>query len=274
MNFEDLKKFASALFPLPELLAIMRLDTPSRLNYPETRFPISRASLPEVHVIVAKPKEFSDVSAMVAGFDRVLVAGCGTCVAVCLAGGEKEAALLAMRLELANRRDNDRFSAFAATVERQCDREFLRLFRDHVERADAVVSLACGAGIQFLAQMYPDTPVLPGVDTSFIGVAEDVGVWAERCRSCNQCFLGITGGICPVTMCAKSLLNGPCGGPKDGKCETSPERDCAWVNIIERLERQSRLDMLLDIVPPMRNDLRTHPAKITRPEYGKRFSMD
>jgi ferredoxin len=223
-------------------------------------------------VIVAKPKEFNEIIDMVRGSSNVLVAGCGTCVAVCLAGGEKEAGILATRLQLAVGRDNENFRASAATVERQCDREFLSLFRDHIERVDAVVSLACGAGIQFLAEAYPDTPVFPGVDTSFIGVAEGAGIWTERCRSCNQCYLGLTGGICPVTMCAKSLLNGPCGGPQNGKCETSPERDCAWVQIIERLERQSRLDILRDFVPPRRNDLSTHPAKIVREDYQKRFS--
>lgn len=223
-------------------------------------------------MIVAKPKEFSEIKDMVRGYSRVLVAGCGTCVAVCLTGGEKEAGILATRLQMAAGQENEEFKVAAATVERQCDREFLSLFRDHVEEADAVVSLACGAGIQFLAEMYPDTPVFPGVDTSFIGVAEGAGIWTERCRSCNQCYLGITGGICPVTMCAKSLLNGPCGGPQDGKCETSPERDCAWVQIIERLERQSRLDILKDFVPPRRNDLSTHPAKIIRQDYQKRLS--
>ncbi len=223
-------------------------------------------------MIVAKPKEFSEIKDMVRGYSRVLVAGCGTCVAVCLTGGEKEAGILATRLQMAAGQENEEFKVAAATVERQCDREFLSLFRDHVEEADAVVSLACGAGIQFLAEMYPDTPVFPGVDTSFIGVAEGAGIWTERCRSCNQCYLGITGGICPVTMCAKSLLNGPCGGPQDGKCETSPERDCAWVQIIERLERQSRLDILKDFVPPRRNDLTTHPAKIIRQDYQKRLS--
>jgi ferredoxin len=223
-------------------------------------------------VIVAKPKEFADITGMISGFSRVLVAGCGTCVAVCLTGGEKAAGILATRLRLALGRENKDFEAFAATVERQCDREFLRLFEQHVERTDAVISLACGAGIQFLAEMYPDTPIFPGVDTSFIGVAEGAGVWTERCRSCNQCYLGITGGICPVTMCAKSLLNGPCGGPREGKCETDPEKDCAWVRIIERLERQSRLDILSEMVPPRRNNLSSHPGKIVREDYQKRFA--
>jgi ferredoxin len=225
-------------------------------------------------VIVAKPKPFDEILGMINGFQRVLVAGCGTCVAVCLTGGEKEAGLLATKLKLALRVQGTEVGTTAATVERQCDREFLRLLAENVEQADAVVSLACGAGIQFLAEMYPDTPVFPGVDTSFIGVAEGAGIWTERCKSCNQCYLGITGGICPVTMCAKSLLNGPCGGPKNGKCETDPERDCAWVRIIERLEKQSRLDILRPVVPAGRNDLTTRPWKIERAEYQARFHRD
>lgn len=225
-------------------------------------------------MIVAKPKPFAEVREMINGFSRVLVAGCGTCVAVCLTGGEKEAGILATKLKLAMQNQGAAFDAFAATVERQCDREFLRLFADHVEQADAVVSLACGAGIQFLAEMYPETPVFPGVDTSFIGVAEGAGIWTERCKSCNQCYLGITGGICPVTMCAKSLLNGPCGGPKNGKCETDSERDCAWVQIIKRLEGQSRLDILRAVVPAGRNDLATRPWKIVRPDYQSRFNRE
>ncbi len=222
-------------------------------------------------MIVAKPKPFSEIYNMTRGYSKVLVAGCGTCVAVCLSGGEKEAGILATQLEIASRPTNPLFESFSATVERQCDREFLRLFRDAVDQADAVVSLACGAGIQFLSDMYPEKPVFPGVDTSFIGVNEGAGVWTERCRSCNQCYLGITGGICPITMCAKSLLNGPCGGPTNGKCETSPERDCAWVKIVERLKAQSRLDILSERTPPRDHRLNESPAKIVKAEYQTKF---
>lgn len=222
-------------------------------------------------MIVAKPKPFSEIYNMVHNYSNVLVAGCGTCVAVCLAGGEKEAGILATQLEIACKPKQREFQSFAATVERQCDREFLELFKEYVAKVDAVVSLACGAGIQFLSDMYPKIPVFPGVDTSFIGVNEGAGVWTERCRSCNQCYLGITGGICPITMCAKSLLNGPCGGPTNGKCETSPERDCAWVKIIERLKSQSRLDILTGFTPPRDHRISESPARIVKPDYQNRF---
>ncbi len=221
-------------------------------------------------MIVAQPKPFTEIAEMLKNYNNVLVAGCGTCVAVCLAGGAKEADLLAAKLKLANHDKTD-FNASSATVERQCDREFLELFKNDIENVDAVVSLACGAGIQFLAEQYPNVPVFPGVNTSFIGVSEGAGVWTERCRSCNQCFLGITGGICPVTMCAKGLLNGPCGGPSNGKCETDPEMDCAWVKIIERLSQQNRLDILDAITPPQQHNLSKYPGKVVSEDHQNRF---
>ncbi|MBM3302090.1 MAG: methylenetetrahydrofolate reductase C-terminal domain-containing protein, partial [Deltaproteobacteria bacterium] len=144
-------------------------------------------------MIVVQRKPFSEIREMLGERSRVLVAGCGTCVAVCLAGGEKEAGILASQLMLAASAGKQDLLATAVTVERQCDREFLDLFWEKISAVDAVISLACGAGIQFLAEMYPDVPVFPGVDTAFIGVAEQAGEWTERCRSCSQCYLGITG---------------------------------------------------------------------------------
>jgi ferredoxin len=224
-------------------------------------------------VIVAQRKSFVEIRNLLGDRSQVLIAGCGTCVAVCLAGGEKEAGILASQLMLAASHQKRDLKATAATVERQCDREFLQLFRDKISEADAVVSLACGAGIQFLAEMYPDVPVIPGVDTSFIGVAEEAGEWTERCRSCNQCYLGITGGICPVTMCSKGLLNGPCAGTVHGKCEVDTDRNCAWTMIYERLERQSRTALQEAPVPPMKHDRCVQPGKVVHKAYKKRFHI-
>lgn len=224
-------------------------------------------------MIVAHRKPFSEIQKMISGSHRILVAGCGTCVAVCLVGGEKEAGILASQLMLAADLEKNDLVATAATVERQCDREFLQLFREKVSEADAVISLACGAGIQFLSEMYPDAPVFPGVNTSFIGVAEQAGEWTERCRSCNQCYLGITGGICPVTMCPKGLLNGPCSGTVHGKCEVDTERNCAWAMIYERLDRQSRTDVQQAPVPPIKHNLCGQPGKVVHTAYQKRFRI-
>ena len=135
------------------------------------------------------------------------------------------------------------------TVERQCDREFLEELDTHGRRLRCLISMACGVGIQFLAERFPDKPVFPAVDTSGLAVNQAVGWYEERCRSCSSCVLGWTGGICPVTMCAKGLYNGPCGGTNKGSCEINKDQPCAWYMIYERLAKQNRLDNLKIIRP-------------------------
>ena len=220
-------------------------------------------------MIVAERKPFSEISEMVKEKEKILCVGCGTCVAVCLAGGEKEARLLSNELMLAAKNAGNPIKASVKCVERQCDMEFLEELDKDVAEADAVISLACGAGIQFMAERYPETPVYPGVNTAFIGVNRDVGWYEEKCRSCGNCVLGITGGICPVTMCAKGLFNGPCGGTNKESCEINPDQPCAWYRIHERLAGQGRLGQILEITEPMdwRNQV---PRTIVQPAYKAR----
>jgi ferredoxin len=222
-------------------------------------------------MIVAQRKPFKEIEAMLAPYKRVLIAGCGTCVAVCLTGGEKEVGLLAAELSIAAQIQGRSLTIGEATVERQCDREFLEELKDPVADYDAVLSLACGAGIQFLAEMYDHKPVFPGVDTTFIGVNEAVGFWTERCRACHACVLDMTGGICPKTICAKGLLNGPCGGTVRGKCEVDTEKPCAWTLIYQRLEKTGRLEKIRPTFEPGRHDLQTTPAYQTHAAYKRRF---
>lgn len=200
-------------------------------------------------MIVAKRKPFEEIKDMLKDYKKVLNVGCGTCVSVCLAGGEKEVTILNTELEMARKLDGNPIELGARTVERQCDREYLAELDDIVGDYDAVISMACGVGIQFLAERFPGTPVFPGVDTTGLAVNQAVGWYEERCRSCGQCVLGMTGGICPVSMCAKGLYNGPCGGTNNGSCEIDAEQACAWFMIYERLERQGRLDCILEIKP-------------------------
>ena len=200
-------------------------------------------------MIVAKRKPFDEIKDFLKTYKKVLTAGCGTCVAVCLAGGEKEVSVLNSELDMARKLDENPIELGTITVERQCDREYLEAMDSIVNDYDAILSLACGAGIQFLAERYPEIPVFPGVDTSFIGINQDVGWYEERCRSCNSCVLGMTGGICPVTMCAKGLYNGPCGGTNQGSCEINKDQPCAWYMIYERLAKQDRLDCILEYTP-------------------------
>lgn len=220
-------------------------------------------------MIVAERKPFAEIQEMTASYGKILTVGCGTCVAVCLAGGEKEAVLLGKELQLAANKAGREVSVNTRCVERQCDQEFLAALDADVAEADAVVSLACGAGIQFMAERYPNKPVLPGVNTTFIGVNRDIGVYEEKCRACGNCVLGITGGVCPVTMCAKSLFNGPCGGTNQTSCEINRDQPCAWYMIHERLKLQNRLDNILVITEPMdwRNQV---PRTTVQPGYVER----
>ncbi|RJP75765.1 MAG: hypothetical protein C4522_20365 [Desulfobacteraceae bacterium] len=219
-------------------------------------------------MIVAERKPFEEIKELVKEYKKVLVAGCGTCVAVCLTGGEKEVDILKTELDMARRLEDNPMSLAGFTVERQCDREYLEAFDSMVGDYDAILSMACGAGIQFLAERFPQIPVLPAVNTTFIGVNQDIGWYEERCRSCSNCVLGDTGGICPVTMCAKGLYNGPCGGTNKGSCEISKDQPCAWYMIYERLEKQGRLDRITRFTP-VQNWENQVPRTLIQPGYRK-----
>lgn len=201
-------------------------------------------------MIVAEQKPIEEIIKLLEGFERVLIAACGTCVTVCMAGGEKEALKLASVIELHNKEINRRVSVKVVTPKRQCDAEFLEEIVTEVENADAVLSMACGAGVQFMAEMFYNKPVLPGVNTKFIGVAREIGYWTEMCQGCGDCVLEKTGGVCPVARCSKSNFNGPCGGSSNGKCEIDPDTDCGWQLIYDRLKELGRLEKLYEIMEP------------------------
>ena len=218
-------------------------------------------------MIVAQRKPLDKIEAMLEGFHKVLVVGCGTCVAVCMAGGEKEVELLAAELRMRDKLANRQRTIDEITVTRQCDKEYLDQLAKHAAGYDAILSTGCGAGVQFLAERYDDKVVLPALNTLFIGVAEGPGVWSQRCVACADCLLDQTGGICPMTICAKSLLNGPCGGTNHGKCEVDGQKDCAWTLIYRRLEKLGRLDLLTKIQPPKDFSAMTKPARFTHEAF-------
>lgn len=222
-------------------------------------------------MIVASRKPFEEIKKSLTPYQNILVLGCGTCVAVCLAGGKKEVGLLASQLKMSFGMDKKKVHLSEETLERQCDREFLETIREKVKDYDCLLSLACGAGVQFLAEAYPEKSVYPGVNTTFIGVAEAAGLWTERCRACGDCLLAVTGGICPRTKCTKGLNNGPCGGMRDGKCEVDPERSCAWVSIYDRLAGEGRLNQIEAMLPPADFRRRTKPGKVHHPAYLRRY---
>ncbi len=188
-------------------------------------------------MITAVGKPFAQVYAMVGEARRLLVLGCGACVTVCMAGGQKEVAVLASVLRLASRQRGRPMEVEEDTIERQCDREFFETVREKAQGADAVLSLACGVGVQVAAEVFPDKRVFPGLNTRFYGATEQQGVWSERCAGCGDCLLDRFGGVCPIARCSKSLLNGPCGGSQNGMCEVDPKAiQCGWQLIYDRLK--------------------------------------
>ena len=213
-------------------------------------------------MIVAEQKPLEEIMELLGDARKVLMVGCGTCVTVCFAGGEKQVGILAAVLRMKSRVDGHPMQVAEITVQRQCEWEYIDPLKERLEEYDVVLSLACGIGVQTVAEIFPDMPVYPALNTKFMGMPEREGVWVETCRACGDCFLDKTGGICPIVRCAKGLLNGPCGGTNNGKCEVDPEKDCAWTLIYRKLERQGRLDVMRKYYPPRNFQTVIRPGKI------------
>jgi ferredoxin len=201
-------------------------------------------------MIVAQRKTIPDLLAIVEKHRKILLLGCGTCVTVCLAGGQREVSVIASALRMAARLKGRPLEVEELTIERQCDNIFIEQAADAIKNHEAVLSLGCGAGVQAIAERYATKPVYAGLDTAFIGILEERGVWAEKCAACGSCVLHQYGGICPVTRCAKHMLNGPCSGSREDRCEVNPDRPCAWQLIYQRLKAIGQLDELKKIKPP------------------------
>jgi ferredoxin len=223
-------------------------------------------------MIVAERKPLDEIKEMIKGQKKVLNVGCGGCTSICLVGGQKEVGILNEELMESVRDDRNFIQIDGATIERQCNFDFYGELDERAPSYEALLSMACGAGVQFLAERYPDKTVFPALNTVFVGADREIGWYEENCRSCGECVLGDTGGICPVTRCAKSIFNGPCGGTsQDGKCEVSKDTPCAWAEIYERLKRQGRLENILKVRPARewRNQTR---GSLVQEAFKKRYA--
>jgi ferredoxin len=201
-------------------------------------------------MITAEQKPIDEIRGMIAPYKRILVLGCASCVAECAAGGEKETAMLASALRMSARMDKQEVEIEEKTLDRQCVNEFIVLLDDIIEKYDSILSLGCGAGVQAVADMFTETPVIPALNTEFLGETKNQGLWVENCLGCGDCMLYYFGGVCPLARCSKQLFNGPCGGSVNGRCEINPELDCAWQQIIDRLSKFGALDKLEEVYPP------------------------
>jgi len=220
-------------------------------------------------VITGEQKPLAEIKEKIRGYSKVLILGCGTCVKTCFAGGEDEVATLASSLRIAFKKDGKTMKIEEMTIERQCEDEFIKEAASKIVGVEAVVSLACGAGVQMVASRFIRIPVLPGVNTTFIGILEKPGLFTEKCLGCGNCIVDVFGGICPISRCAKKLFNGPCGGSSHGKCEVNPETDCAWQLIIDQAKSAGQLEKMANYIPP--KDWRTSyaggPRKLVREDH-------
>ena len=201
-------------------------------------------------MIITTQKPLDEVLDYISPYSDILIVGCDGCTQP--PRGLREAKTLSQLLELGGKLRSKNFTFKVTTTTKQCD-SYLSgsALRPQVEGVDAILSLACGIGVQVFAELFPEIPVFPAQNTHFMGSEErEAGALLERCSGCGDCLLALTGGICPVTRCTKGLLNCACGGARKGKCELDPEKECAWELIYERLKERGRLDVLKEFRPP------------------------
>jgi len=223
-------------------------------------------------MIVGQQKSLEEIAEMIGKYEKVLNIGCGGCTSICLAGGQREVDVLNGDLSDHFGNSGHTIQLDQFTIERQCNEDFFSDLDELIPEYQAVLSMACGAGVQFVAERYPDKPVFPALNTTFVGVDRNVGWYEENCRTCGDCILADTGGICPVTRCAKSLFNGPCGGTRsNGSCEVDTETPCAWFEIHKRLKAQGRLELITKVRPARNRENQTRRTVIQEP-YKERYA--
>jgi len=195
---------------------------------------------------ITKQKSLEEIEQQLEGLGRVYIIGCGTCTTMTKTGGIEEVLDMKDRLQ-----DMGKIVTGWTVIPIACDEMTevsLRENNEAIQNANCILVMTCGLGVQRVGS-YIDKPVIPALDTLFIGLEDSPGNFHEVCAQCGQCVLGWTAGICPITACHKHLLNGPCGGTNNGKCEVDKEKDCAWTLIYQRLKEQGRLDLMRKYQP-------------------------
>ncbi len=198
-------------------------------------------------ITITEPKPWEEVMQYLENCQGVYLIGCGTCATMLHTGGKSEVLAMKDKLEAAGKKVTGWM-----VIPTACDeltREALVESAQDIKAASGILAMTCAFGVQTVA-LYSDKPVYPALNTLFVGKEESPGYFIEVCMQCGNCVLAQTAGICPLVRCAKSLMNGPCGGSVDGKCEISPDTPCAWQMIYDRLAALGQLDKLEEIEPP------------------------
>ncbi len=197
-------------------------------------------------ITITEQKPLEEVMQYLNQCDRVYLIGCGTCATMLHTGGKSEVLAMKDKLEAAGKKVTGWM-----VIPTACDaltKDALSENAEIVKAADCILVMSCAFGVQTV-NLYSDKSVYPALNTLFIGKEESPGYFTEVCMQCGSCVLAQTGGICPLVRCAKGLLNGPCGGSVEGKCEIDPDTPCAWQLIIDRLAAMGQLDKLEEIEP-------------------------
>lgn len=208
---------------------------------------------------ITEQKPLEEIKELLESHNRVYIIGCGTCATMCKTGGKDEVLQMKELLE-----DEGKTVTGWMVIPTACDAltgDAMEIEDERIEKADAILVMTCAFGVQRVNE-FTDKMVYPGLDTVFMGMEREDGLISEMCSQCGECVLGETGGICPITWCAKGILNGPCGGSHDGMCEVDPEKECAWMLIYERLKEVGRLDLLKKCQSPKDFSKAQRPRKV------------
>lgn len=211
---------------------------------------------------ITRQKPFEEILELIGGSTRVFLTGCGTCTTLCRTGGIPEILQMASKLQ-----ENNKVVTGHMVIPVACDElshEAIEEQKGPMSESEVLLIMTCAFGVQTLASQ-TKLPVIPALDTLFIGKEVGLGRFDEVCTQCGSCVLGLTGGVCPVTACHKGLLNGPCGGTNNGKCEIDSDKDCAWTLIYNRLKEQGRLDLMKRYQDPRNHNIEPRPGKIWIP---------
>ncbi|ABR48183.1 conserved hypothetical protein [Alkaliphilus metalliredigens QYMF] len=211
-------------------------------------------------MIISQNKPFEEVLAFLENSEKIIIVGCSECATVCKVGGETEVQEMKEMLE-----EEGKKVLGTTILSPACNllnsRKDMKQFKEELKETDAILSLACGDGTQTVAKV-AKPEVYPGSDTMFIGEIERIGQFEEACKACGECELGWTAAICPITKCAKGLVNGPCGGAKDKKCEVSNDNDCAWLLIYDKLKDLGKLENMMSMREPKNFEKGNAPRRI------------
>ncbi len=209
-------------------------------------------------MIITEKKPLEEIKESLKTSKKVFILGCGTCATLAQTGGEEQVKEMAQLL-------SDKEIVGTVVAETPCDKRLLkrdlRAVSAALNAADTVLVLSCGVGVQTLAELTGKN-VIPGLNTKFLGMTERIGEFYQRCRACGDCVLDETGGICPISRCPKGLLNGPCAGHMDEKCEVDREKDCVWVLIYKRMKDLGQLDKFREFRKPRNYQISTAPQQI------------